>query len=1058
MSLSRFLKLIDRDNLFAATLAHHERIPAQPARYEEPITPLSENILNALAEFNVRKLYSHQARAIDLVRTGHNLVAITPTASGKSMLYNIPVVEMLADSGRQEYPPHRSEGRQEHSPYRSEDRQECPPHQSIGGHALYIFPLKALEQDQAAKLKRFIRAAGFNAPPLPPPAIAGGDEVEPALVGGEGSSISHISVARGDGNCISSANAVGEGISVGIYDGDTPQYTRSRMRKKPPSILITNPDMLHLSVLSYHSSWEDFLRGLRFVILDELHVYRGIFGSHILHVLHRLDRLCRYYGASPQYIAASATIAGAKELAEDLTGHPFEIIEESGAPIARRHFLFFNPVESYLTFALKLFAAALNSGLKTIVFTKARRTTELLHRWMTENYPDLAQKISSYRAGFLVEERREIEQKLMSGELSGVISTSALELGIDIGGLDVCILVGYPGTISSTWQRAGRVGRGSLPSCVCLVAGQDQLDQYFIRNPADFFARPVEKAIVDSSNAQIATPHLLCAAQEIPISKQDVVMKDPLLRAMIEEQTKKGMLLLGASGDRWFAAQRRPQRSVNVRTAGNIFSIELKNSNEQLGTVSGRSVYAECHPNAIYLHRAEQYLVTELDLNAKRVNVRKTDVNHYTIPLFEKETEILEELNAAPLPAGNVILARMKVTEQLVGYQKRRVYGQQLISQHELEFEPTSYETVGLVIAIPETAARMAADAELHFRGGIHGVEHALLALAPLFALCDRNDMGGYSAVSHPHVDGPAVFLYDGYPGGIGLSARLFDVFNELVIRTLKLVRGCPCDYGCPSCIHSPKCGHGNVPLDKAAAIMTLEVLAGEKKIRHSEEKSTQNQKYTPQNVIKPNDSIIMKTVASREKSVSVPQSWSPDKSGVVFDLETQRSADEVGGWGNIKAMGLAWAVVYKFPGNEWLDFAEKDVEELIGVLKNADVVVGFNQVRFDYEVLRGYSGFDFRRLKSYDMLVEVQSVLSHRLKLNSLASATLGSVKSADGIQSLRWWKNGEVEKVAEYCRRDVEVTRDLFFHILEHEYLLFEKKGIGLVRIPLKFDLIRL
>ncbi|NQT34628.1 DUF1998 domain-containing protein [bacterium] len=1005
MSLDDFLKQIDLNDPFNSALTNHERLPVQPPRYKDTITPLPQNIVDALEHSGIKKLYSHQAKAIDLLRTGNNIVVITPTASGKSLIYNLPVLEKLSICN--------------------------------DAHALYIFPLKALEQDQAVKLRGLIKAAGLSAR-LQPQGEEAENDRSPHLADGP--------------------------VSVGIYDGDTPRDERAGMRKSPPSVLITNPDMLHLSILSYHDSWEDFLRGLKYIILDELHVYRGIFGSHILHVLHRLDRLCRYYGTSPTYIATSATIAEAGELAEELTGRPFEVIEESGAPVSKRHFLFFNPQESYLTFALKLFAASLSAGLKTIVFTKARRTTELLHRWMTEAYPDVSQKVSSYRAGFLVEERREIEQKLLNGELKGVISTSALELGIDIGGLDVCIMVGYPGTIATTWQRAGRVGRGSLPSCICLVAGQDQLDQYFMRNPSDFFRRSVEKAVVDRSNEHIARPHLLCAAQEVPITTEDPIYKDPHSKSMIDQLVSEGKLLLGASGDRYFAAQRRPQRNVNVRSAGDIVSIEVQDGKGQLGTISGRSVFAECHPGAIYLHRAEQYIVTDLDLQAKRVKVRKTNVSHYTTPMFEKETEILEEYKSKLIPApstvpegeikgwGRVTLARLKVTEQLVGYQKRRVHGQQLISQHELDYPPTSYETIGLAIAIPEGIARLSVDEEYHFRGGIHGVEHALLALSPMFALCDRNDMGGYSTVSHHQTGEPAVFLYDGHPGGIGLSVRLFDIFEELTERTLKLVSECPCETGCPSCIHSPKCGHGNIPLDKDAAILTLEVLTGKRKLpkpRPVKRKLTMKTDPTISQPVKGDEEHHKEEIAS----VPVPEAWLENRSGVVFDLETQRSAEEVGGWNNIKAMGLAWGVVYRFPQDEWLDFSEKDVEALIETLKDADLVIGFNQIRFDYEVLRGYSGFDFRLLPSYDMLVEVQKSLGHRLKLDSLASATLGMGKSADGLQSLQWWKDGEIEKVAKYCRKDVEVTRDLFYHILEKEYLLFEKKGIGLVRVPLKF-----
>ncbi|MBT3232532.1 MAG: DEAD/DEAH box helicase [Calditrichaeota bacterium] len=975
MALKDFINGIKNDEGLLSSLAHHEELSPIRAKRSTPSSPLPEELESGLAGEGISQLYTHQANAIDLVRKGKNVVAVTPTASGKSLLYNLPILEAL-----------------------SKDKD---------AHAIYMFPLKALEQDQAKKLKKLIRTSGWESK-----------------------------------------------ISVGIYDGDTPTSQRAAMRKKPPNVLITNPDMLHLGMLSYHSSWEDLLRGLKFIVLDELHVYRGIFGSHLLHVLHRLIRLCRYYGGDPQFITTSATIAGAKELAQELTGLPFEIINKSGAPMNRRHFLFFNPEASYLSFALQLFIAALRSDLKVIAFTKARRTTELLHMWLNRTAGKLGAKVSSYRAGFMPEERREIESNLISGKLNGVISTSALELGIDIGGLDVCILVGYPGTIATTWQRAGRVGRGNLPAAICLVAGHDQLDQYFIKNPKDFFARPVEKAIVDKSNEYIIRPHLLCAAQEIPIVRSDPMWDSPMHKPLIEELAESGHLLLGAAGDRYFSSRRRPQRTVNIRTTGEQYTIEIKGTNRNLGSVSGRSVFAECHKGAVYLHRAKQYLVHDLDMKSKKVVVEEFRASHYTAPMFEKETEILKNLKKMELAEGFVELVRLKVTEQLVGFQKRKFVTMELLSQHELEFPPTSFETIGLAISIPKESAEMAKRENIHFRGGIHGVEHALLALSPLFALCDRNDMGGYSQVAHPQLEGPSVFMYDGYPGGIGLAARIYEVFPELVKRTHTLVSECTCEIGCPSCIHSPKCGHGNIPLDKRASELVLAVLAGEREL----EKRLKPPKMGEIQVKSPGVAKPMQNPLSPKpeypKAAKVPRSWDSSKTCVIFDLETQRSADDVGGWGNIKAMGLAWGVCYRFPGDEWLDFEEKDAEKLVDVLKSADLVVGFNQVRFDYEVLRAYSGFDFRKINSYDMLVHITSALGHRLKLNSVASGTLGASKSADGLQSLEWWKNGEVEKVASYCRKDVEVTRDLFFHILDKGYLLFEKRGIGLVRVKMPQD----
>ncbi len=980
MSLEKFLSRIKGSKELAPALTHHERLPARVAQYRETTSELPYPLTRSLRKFGINELYTHQAETIDRTSNGKNCVVITPTASGKSLIYNLSVITDMLKNG--------------------------------GGHALYLFPLKALAQDQAAKLKELLVTAGLD-----------------------------------------------DQITVGIYDGDTPTKIRTQMRKSPPSIVITNPDMLHLALLPYHRSWEKMLKNLRFVILDELHIYRGVFGSHVLHILRRLNRLCEHYGTVPQYIATSATIAGARELAEQLTGLPFELIELSGAPVNPRNFLFFKPEQSYLTYALKLFVEALNSGLKVIAFTKARRTTELLHSWLKESYPQHSKKVSSYRAGFLIEERRTIERQLADGKLEGVISTSALELGIDIGGLDVCILVGYPGTITTTWQRAGRVGRGNLPSVICLVAGQDQLDQYFINSPSDFFARPVEKAIVDSANEQIASPHIMCAAQELPITNSDPFWQDDGIKQIISNLTDSGKLLYSAAGDQLFCAIKNPQRLINIRSGGSPYTIELKDSQKSLGTIGGRAVFAECHPQAIYLHRGNQYLIEELDTTNNRVIVERTNAPYYTVPMFEKTTEILEELDKRDLAAGEIRLARLRVTEQLTGYQKRQIRSQELISRHDLEFPPMVYETIGVVVVIPGGTETLATEKGDDFRGGIHGVEHALLALAPLFAMCDRNDMGGYSQLLHPQVESPTVFLYDGQPGGIGLSARLFEVFPELVEKTLTLISGCSCDSGCPSCVHSPKCGSGNIPLDKGAAITTLKVLAGlliaPKTAKKKIDKNVFSSISDPLNEVpKEEEQMSSIELPMLPKIVEPPDIWQADKTGIVFDIETRRSAEDVGGWGNISKMGVAWLSAYKFPQGEWLEYGEENIGEFIDLLKEVDLVIGFNSIRFDYTVLTAYTDYNFNSLPSYDIMAEIQKVLGHRLSLDAVGSATLGAKKSADGLQSLQWWKEGKIDLIAKYCRHDVEITRDLFYSILENGYLLFEKKGIGLVRVPLKYN----
>jgi len=709
-------------------------------------------------------------------------------------------------------------------------------------------------------------------------------------------------------------------------------------------------------------------------------------------------------------------------------------VEENGAPQAARHFFFINPDISAATVAARLFVKALQSNLKTIAFTQARKLTEIMHMNVAEAAPEIASKVSSYRAGFLAEERRDIEKGLASGSVAGVISTSALEMGIDIGGLDVCILVGYPGTIINTWQRSGRVGRGRSDSLVILIAQPDALDQYFMRHPEDFFHRPFEAAVVDPNNSEVLDAHLPCAAAEIPLhGSDDLYSNGGLLASRAPVLEAKGALLRSAEGNTWYAARQRPQRLVDIRSVGEGYVILDGSTEKAIGKNDGVRVFKECHKGAIYLHRGRQHLVTQLDLKRKNVFAKPTKVRYYTRALSEKETEILSVEQSRPVANFIVRLGRVRVTEQVVGYEKRNLYSGELLDSLTLDLPSQSFETIGFWLEIDDILQQMVRQKKLHFMGGIHALEHALISMFPLFALCDRNDIGGIAVPLHIQLQKSAVFIYDGYPGGVGLAARGFDMIEELLKKTVELIAACPCDLGCPSCIHSPKCGAGNKPLDKAAALFLARGLLGELPLELK---------------LKEENQFVVADELVGEKRSGEPNV-------AFFDLETQRLAEEVGGWGNVHLMRLAVGVLYDKGSNGFEVFAEEQVENLIERLRGYDLVVGFNIKRFDYRVLGAYTGFDFGELPTFDILEDIYQRLGFRLSLGHLAEQTLGRAKVADGIQAVRWLREGKLDAVVGYCKDDVAITRDLFDFGLSHGYLIYETKDGQQVRLPVNWNL---
>ena len=770
--------------------------------------------------------------------------------------------------------------------------------------------------------------------------------------------------------------------------------------------------------MAYHDKWAALFSRLRFVVLDEAHTYRGIFGSHLVQVIRRLGRVCEYYGSRPVFLLSSATIDNPESLGRVLLGRPVEAVTVSGAPGHQRFFMFLNPELSAAHTAARLLVKALRDGLKTIVFTQARKMTELIHMWAEEMAPE--RKISSYRSGFLPSERRRIESELASGRLDGVVATSALELGIDIGALDLCLLVGYPGTVVATWQRAGRVGRTERPSGVVLIAGPDALDQYFVRHPADFFQRGFEPAVVDPDNPEVVGPHLVCAAAEIPLPGDDSLFGLAEKEDLLANLVAKRRLVQTMEGNLYVSPIRRPHLRVDIRSVGENYTVMTAKSKKAIGTLDGVRVFKEAHPGAIYLHLGQQYLVDELDIERRNAIVHPGRVDYYTRPQTEKETEIIEVLDSRPTPNFIVRLGKLKVTEQVVGYEKRRIRGQELLSVHPLDLPPQVFETIGLWVELEEGIKKLVQGGGGHFMGGIHALEHAAIAIFPLLALCDRNDIGGIAYPLHPQLGRAAVFIYDGYPGGVGLAKTGFGRIEELLGKALSLVADCGCEEGCPSCIHSPKCGSGNKPLDKGACLLTLEALLGRRDWNQAGEEDQEPDK--PQG----------------SDQASAPSESRPVREYGVFDLETQRLAQEVGGWSKSHLMGLSVAVLYHGPKDAYLVFEEDQVKGLIEELLVLPLVVGFNIKGFDYRVLSAYTGVDLSRLPTLDLLEEIHRDYGFRVSLDKLAQQTLGAAKSADGLKAVEWFRAGRMDLLSEYCQKDVELTRDLLEFGLDKGYVI--------------------
>ncbi len=725
-------------------LSFEKYIPPKPAEWAE--IELVPELSRLLRENGIERLFSHQAEALRLIRAGRNLVVMTPTASGKSLIYNIPILEMLL--------------------------------KAPGSKALYISPMKGLEQDQLGALNSLAGPLG----------LSGG----------------------------------------AVYDGDTTPYRRKKIRENLPDVIFTNPDMLHLAINAFHPKWEAFFRNLKFVVLDEIHAYRGVFGSNVAQVIRRLRRIALRWGANPQFITCSATIANPAELARNLTGLPFDLVERSGAPSGGKHFLFISPqYESPYTMGVNLFTYCLDRGLRTIVFTKSRKITELVYSWALAKSPHLAGLVSPYRAGFLPSERREIEQALFNGELLGVVSTSALELGVDIGGLDVCILIGYPGSVSSTWQRAGRVGRQGQESIVALIGLNDALDQYIIRHPEEFFGKPSESAVTDQDNEAILKAHLPCAAKEVFLKEDDPVYDRKIIYPVIEELAREGKLNPGRIPGTWFSTGRTPHRDAGIRAIGEACSIIAKGA--KIGETGGLRLLKEAFPGAIYLHRGRQYRVREIDYADRKVFCEETGAEYFTRALSEQNAEIIDENAHENFKGFSLHKGSIRLRFRVTGFEKRGLHDGKRYSVHPLELPEYVFSTKGVWMRLADGIVKELEQTDLG--GSLHAFEHAAISAMPLFSMCDKMDIGGISYPFYPSFGGSAIFFYDGVEGGIGLTWKPYELLSKWLGASLAIMTECPCEEGCPSCVQDPQCGNANRPLHKAGAMRLAGMLleAGER-------------------------------------------------------------------------------------------------------------------------------------------------------------------------------------------------------------------------------------
>lgn len=625
-------------------------------------------------------------------------------------------------------------------------------------------------------------------------------------------------------------NATGIKVEPAIYDGDTPRHDRPLIRAKA-GIVLTNPYELH-QILPWHRQWSSFLQRLRYIILDETHQYRGVFGSSMGLLIRRLLRLCEHYGSRPRFFLSSATLANPGLFAEQLTGRKMRVIDINGAPSGDRYFVLYNPYRqnaiprSVYSESAKLLAALVDSGLQSLCFTGSRRMTELVSVWtknaLAQVSLEKADYVAAYRAGYLPGERQELERNLKSGRIRGLVSTNALELGIDIGSLDAVIMTGYPGTMMSVWQQAGRAGRSSSDALVLLISMQNPIDQFFMRHPEEFFMRSHEHAIIDIKNPYILSGQLLCASSELPLMiGHDITWFGEGISEQLDSLEQTGMLVSSSRGY-VYIGRKRASELVSLSQINETWTVET--GKKVLETLDIRQAYREAHPGAVLHHQGERYLIQGWDNVRHRIKAINEDPGYYTKVNQQINVRILERMENRNLSCGKLFLGRVEVSEYYYGY--RKIVDEKTIASEPLSLPPVTFDTISVWIELSFCdPGRIFQGHDI--AGSLHGAEHALIAMMPYHVLCDRWDLGGLSTASLPEADGsPVIFIYDGYEGGIGLSERAYEIYEDLCRSTERMVRECRCTDGCPACIHSPKCGSDNQPLDKNGSIKVLQIIS----------------------------------------------------------------------------------------------------------------------------------------------------------------------------------------------------------------------------------------
>ncbi|WP_079127342.1 DEAD/DEAH box helicase [Streptomyces sp. TP-A0874] len=750
----------------AARITHTEHLPPRTGRHARWPERIRPEVVEAVRNAGIEHLWEHQARVAEQALSGTSVVVATGTASGKTLSYLVPVVSTLLDGAAERG------GR--------------------GTTALYLAPTKALAADQR-------RSVGELTAPL-------GSAVRPA-----------------------------------VFDGDTPVEERDWARRYA-NYLLTNPDMLHRSILPGHPRWSSFLRALRYVVVDECHSYRGVFGSHVAQVIRRLRRVCARYGSEPVFLLASATASEPAEAAGRLTGLPVVEVTDDASPRGELVFALWEPPltelhgeqgapvrRSATAETADLLTDLAVQGTRTVAFVRSRRAAEMIALIAQERLAavdrSLPGRVAAYRGGYLPEERRGLEQALHSGEILGLSATNALELGMDVSGLDAVLLAGYPGTRASLWQQAGRAGRAGQGSLAVLVARDDPLDTYLVHHPEALFRQPVESTVLDPDNPYVLAPHLCAAAAELPLTEEDLALFGPAAPGLLPQLERRRLLRRRATAWHWPRSDRAADLADIRGQGGAPVQVVEAGTGRLLGTVDAAAAHTTVHTGAVHLHQGRTYVVRELDLADSVALVEESSPPYSTTARDTTAISVLETATEVPWGAGRLCFGSVEVTNQVVSFLRRRLITNEVLGESKLDLPPRTLRTRAVWWTVTEDQLDEASIAPESLAGALHAAEHAAIGILPLFATCDRWDIGGVSVPLHPDTLLPTVFVYDGQPGGAGFSERAFQVASRWLRATREAIAACECEAGCPSCIQSPKCGNGNDPLDKRAAVRLLGTL-----------------------------------------------------------------------------------------------------------------------------------------------------------------------------------------------------------------------------------------